>query len=735
MIRLLLGTFLAVFFTSLPPGCVDAKEKIVPRTIIALYDDRGEGPSSSLIHLLAEMPLNHLGLDVEYHDIHSGALPSIADRDDVRGVITWFFSNTKIDNPEAYIKWAEDAINAGKKYIVIGPSGVPQDSSVSLAAANKFLSMIGYNITSSWIENPFDVTYLYNTQDMFYERQPFKWMRPPYQITKAVGKETQVHLATHRDKNPADDCDLIITSPTGGYIASEYAFRENIRSGDGVKQWFIDPFEFFRLVYATDDLPKPDTTTIAGRRIYYSHIDGDGWNNMTRIEEYKEHPTLSARVIMNRVIKSYPDMPVTLTLIAADIDPKWAAVTHSREIAKEFFTLPQVEAGSHTYSHPFYWQFFEHYTPEKEIKYLRLYNNPTWKPDKAVQPTKKAPPSMPAGYTTPRAYAYEKFDIHKEIEGALQKIAELLPKDKKMKVVTWPGDCLPWEAVLRMTREAGVQNINGGDTRFDPEYPTPASVAPVGRPVGKERQIYSSMSNENTYTNLWSENFYAQSHLKKTIYNTGTPYRLKPINVYYHIYSGERDASLNAVLSNIEYARKQDIVPVTTSDYTRIAEGFYSTQITVLSPDMWRIEQRGALQTIRFDHHSLDAVDFQRSKGVIGERYAQGSLYVYLDAAVPQPVIALKKNDTYFSAPMENTSYLVESRWLISNVNRKKDTLHFTAQGFGKGEMIWQMPAPGHYIIHIENEEIEADVAKDRLLRVALKNNAMNPVHISIRSL
>jgi len=28
-------------------------------------------------------------------------------------------------------------------------------------------------------------------------------------------------------------------------------------------------------------VPKPDTTTLAGRRIYYSHIDGDGWKELT----------------------------------------------------------------------------------------------------------------------------------------------------------------------------------------------------------------------------------------------------------------------------------------------------------------------------------------------------------------------------------------------------------------------------------------------------------------------
>jgi hypothetical protein len=739
MMRLLLPALMALLCVNISSESACAKEEIVPRTIIALYENHGEGLDASLVHLMAEMPLNHLGLNVEFHEVHS-PLPDIKNRQDVRGVITWFYSNTKFDNPAAYLQWASEALDAGKKFVIIGALGVPSDKDGSWKSSNKFLNRIGIDLTVRWLENPLDTTYTYLSPELFLETAPFNWMRPPYQVVKAVGNTTQVHLMARRSKRPSDDCALIITSPAGGYISSEYAYRENIRNGDGVRQWIIDPFEFFRRAYATYDLPKPDTTTIAGRRIYYSHIDGDGWNNISQVEEYRAKPTLSARVIMDKLIKPYPDMPVSLTLIAADIDPKWAAVLHSRAVAKEFFALSQVEAGSHTYSHPFYWQFFEHYTPAEEVKYLPFYLNPTWKPSPDLLAAQKAAKQeaspMPTGYKVPRAYAHEVFDIHKEIKGALQTIAVLLPKDKKMEIVTWPGNCLPWEEVLRMTREAGVKNINGGDSRFDPEYPTPGSLAPVGRQVGKERQIYSSASNENTYTNLWSENFHAQIYLQKTLKNSEIPMRLKPINIYYHIYSGERDASLYAVRSNIEYARSQDIVPVTASHFTRIAEGFYSTELIATAPRTWKISHRGALQTIRFDFSSQEAVDFKHSKGVVGERYLHGSLYVYLDNGETEPVITLKDNNAYFVLPQENAPYLIESRWLISNVSHKKNQLNFTAQGYGAGEMIWQMPMGGHYLISTGKEKQEATVKADGRLKVTLKTDALKqPVRVSITSI
>src|ERR1700720_4394203 len=91
-------------------------EEAVPRIIIALYN--GGNIQESYIHTVAEMPLNHLGLSVEYHDIHE-PLPAIAQRKDVRGVLTWFMSNTTLE-PESYLKWALDVMAAGKKFVVLG---------------------------------------------------------------------------------------------------------------------------------------------------------------------------------------------------------------------------------------------------------------------------------------------------------------------------------------------------------------------------------------------------------------------------------------------------------------------------------------------------------------------------------------------------------------------------------------------------------------------------------------
>ena len=89
--------------------------------------------------------------------------------------------------------------------------------------------------------------------------------------------------------------------------------------------------------------------------------------------------------------------------------------------------------------------------------------------------------------------------------------------------------------------------MNGGDSRLDGEYPSYHYVAPLYRQHEGFYQIHSSNSNENTYTNLWSGPFGGYVNAIQTFANTDSPRRILPVNVYYHFYSGERQAALEAL--------------------------------------------------------------------------------------------------------------------------------------------------------------------------------------------
>jgi hypothetical protein len=267
----------------------------------------------------------------------------------------------------------------------------------------------------------------------------------------------------------------------------------------------------------------------------------------------------------------------------------------------------------------------------------------------------------------------------------------------------WSANIPPSEEAIAATKAAKVRNINGGDSRFDRAYPSHAWIAPLGRQVGNHWQIYASNSNENAYTDNWTQRYFGFQHLVQTLRNTETPVRIKPINLYYHMYSGERTSSLAALRSNLDFIQRQEIAPITTSRYAAIADGFYSTKIIAEDKNRWRFENRDALQTIRFDQATLKTVDFSRSEGVVGQRHYQGSLYVALDDTHPAPVITLTKPEKTDQEPPASRPYLVQSRWRVFALESTRERVRFNSAGFGPGEFHWQFPQPGAYKVITTN--------------------------------
>ncbi|MBT6119214.1 MAG: hypothetical protein HOH66_15235 [Rhodospirillaceae bacterium] len=740
------------------------------RVILALWDKNAEdgGIRLAKIHQLAEMPLNYLGLDVRFHEIHD-PLPALSEMADVRGVLTWFASNDAED-PEKFLRWSEEVVDSGRRFVIVNFVGFEEDRAgrpVGLDRLNRFTQKIGFTLKPEWTSLTYRWEEGYADPAMIGYEYPLPKVLPAFQRVVPSTADAHSYLILRQRDDPDVESHLVITTPRGGYIALDYSNYYDSRTFR--RRWIVDPFKFFREAFATDELPKPDTTTLSGRRIYYSHIDGDGWRNVTTVEAYQDvgRLVLSSEVTLKELLAPYPDLPSTVGPIVGDLDPAWYGGEEEMKLAREIFELPWIEAGTHTYSHPFEWQFFDPYDPEKERPFLKEYppRKATSKASKVLSwfgPKEEERPASdaaaggwyrPAGqpetkqekendlgnYDRPRAYAIEPYDARLEIQGSLDFVNRLTPPGKRAEIILWSGNTSPYEEILRLTREAGVKNMNGGDSRFDPEFLSYAFVAPVGRQVGRQRQIYASSSNENTYTELWTDRFYGFQNLRATIDNTELPIRVKPFNVYYHIYSAEKDASLDAVIQMLDYARASEIAPVAASHYAAIAEGFYSTRFAPLGEDAWRVENRGRLQTVRFDRGVFRGVDFARSKGVVGQRRYQGSLYVALDEDHPAPVIALLETERPDVPPPAIRPYLVHGRWQVRGVRTAGPALAFRTQGFGAGEFVWRMPLSGRYRIEARRAGMlhyEADIAvgDDGLLGFTVPRGAeLEELEVTVR--
>ena len=746
--RLFAGWALACLVLLAVPAATRAAadETAVPREILSVYyheDGRSEARLSPL-HRRGEAVLNHLGLTVRHHNLALGLPPPEA-LAGARGVVAWF-ETSALPDPEGFINWATAVAASGRKLVLAGNwafSAKTTGEGVAVDAINRLLGSIGLYTNGTWV--PFTYGYEEFSKDnalVPFEGAPGK-PYPPFSKVYPASSDTRVLLSLSDGKG-SGPLVMAALSPAGGYLGPDIMFK---RGGDAAQlQWVINPLEFFRLAFATDDLPKPDVTTLSGRRIYYSHVDGDGWNNLSEIKNAKGEAMTAAEVIRDQIVAPFPDLPVTIAPIAADLDPSWRGTRRAVAAARSLFDLPQVEAGSHTYSHPFSWGFYQD-GGDRDAPFRARYTGSASQAQriwmKLTGKTEDIRDIHPADsghrHLIPRAYFDQPFSLDQEIGGSARFIDTLLPPGKRVELLQWSGDTSPFEAAIAAAEAAGLANINGGDTRFDAEYPSIAWVAPVGQRVGRQIQIYSSNSNENTYTNLWTDRFFGFRYLTETIVNTGSPIRLKPFNLYYHTYSGEKLASRNALLANLQVARESSLAPIAASRYARIAQGFFTARLVRLGEGRWRVEDRGALQTIRFDHATLKAVDMERSPGVIGQTHFHGSLYVALDETSPAPIIALTDLADTDRPPAAARPYLVESRWRVWNLRGDADGgVSATVQGFGRGDMTWRVPVGGPWSATLAGAggttvaRAAASTDADGLVTVALPAAALEPMRLSL---
>lgn len=682
--------FLLAIILFLTAGAAHARE--VPRVVLGLYDvPVKQGLDTTYVYDIAEMPLNHLGLIVEFNNLRQ-SVPDISKRNDIRGLLIWLTDGRGLDL-QKLIALVETATARKIPVVLIGNLPGSTDASgkaITLADQNRLLAAIGLKSLGGFLPYTYDLKTVIKDSAMVEFERKLPSVLPALEAVQPIDPQAQSFLAFDRKADEPGRSHAVVITSKGGYVAAGYTHYEEA-SGQW-NQWYLNPFEFFRRVYHTSDAPIPDTTTASGRRIFYSQIDGDGWNNVSSADKYKDRGIYSSEVILREIALRYPDFPLTVAPIAGDLDPLWGGTIRSQEIARAFFRLPNVEPGTHTYTHPFEWKFFgPGYRGEEELPYVKKFAKARVAagfvpdPHAPVRPIDKL-------YDAPRSYGDIPFNLRREVEGSAAYIDSFCPPGRRVKLLQWSGDTSPFPDALAALSRAGMLNINGRDTRFDGEAPSYSEVSPIGKLVGPYRQISASHANENIYTDLWQGRFFGFRYLRVSLANTEKPIRVKPIDVYYHMYSGERQASLAALREILDDARKQELTPMTASQYAAIGQGFFTARMTELGPKSWRIDQRGSLNTLRFDDAAELQLDDTKSTGVLGERSNGTVLYVTLDPAVQSPIVTLRAR----AKVLPRRPLLVESRWNLSNLAVSGwSQITMRAQGYGAGVMTWHMPRIG----------------------------------------
>lgn len=719
---------------------------LLKRDVLALYDSADEpAPDQTRIHKFLEMPLNHLGYRLTYWDVKRG-VPS----QDVTlmhaAAVSWF-GDKAIANSGAYFDWAAWASRMKVKFVLFGLFGAG-DNQDEATKVNELLTGLGLKYTPHYVSETAASRLRVKDEFVEFERK-LPVPLPGYLVMQPLSNETRAHLSVASppiSSIGAQDTVIVATSPGGGYVAANYAIHYDPKSNR--MSWQIDPIAFLSAALTVGPAPIPDTTTRAGRRLYFSHIDGDGWNNYVKSPPGGGDAATAAIVAMNELIVPYPDLPVSIGLISCDVDPALGGVTAAQDTARKLYALPQVEVASHTHTHPFEWSFFENYSRTRELNRI----NPPAPRVAAVKPAQggyfdifgsapaakpvQAPVQAPPPGPLPRYRTAKPFDLGSEVGGSLQAAQALAPQGKRAALYLWSGDTRPFEAAVRATRIANVRNMNGGDTRYDSDYASLAYVRPLSRLIGKERQIYSVNANEMLYTNDWKGPYGGFAKLKETFERTENPRRLKGMNLYYHMYSAEKPEGLDAVRGLVEHARAAAVIPVEASRYAAIADDFFQAEIRSLGPMTWRIEKRGELQTIRLDAAAALTVDYAASAGLLGHNRHAGALYVALDPAAAEPVIALQASTVENTAPAR--THLIESRWDVRNLKTDACSISADAKGYGPGQMRWAGLKPGPWQIKLQRDgkpvtSLDATADASGVLTVSLDADARPGLNLEMR--
>jgi len=224
-----------------------------------------------------------------------------------------------------------------------------------------------------------------------------------------------------------------------------------------------------------------------------------------------------------------------------------------------------------------------------------------------------------------------------------------------VEVFLWSGNCRPGEEALRLVREMGLENMNGGNTIVSRLYPGIAGIAPRVVQWGSELQINAANQNEFMYANGWNGPFYGGfADVVDTFERTETPRRIKPVNVYYHFYSATSLSALRALEKIYRWCEEQPLHPVTALQFAQMTKDAYRTRVYELGVRHWLLANEGHLRSYRLPASAGRPI-MDQCQGVTGWTEHAGSIYIHTNG---QPRVELKLGDARPEPPAPAEAHL-----------------------------------------------------------------------------
>jgi hypothetical protein len=655
--------------------------EVMPRKVLLMQVDPPYKSLDSTTGLNSiALPLNYLGYDVQYADIN-GSLPTHISSDRYAGIVVMI--EHPVRNAGAWQQWLLSHIRDGLRVAVFEQFGFPIDART--AAALNLDVGLGRMPSSG---TPRIVT---KAPMMGFETMPAP------KIQNAVGIRVDASgrslLRLQVGEYVYDAAGL---TPWGGFTLTPYT----VVSLDSVHQnrWAIQPIDFIEQTLDLPEMPVPDVTSENGRRLMYTHVDGDGF--ASRGEFPGATHEYSGEILYKQIFTRYK-IPMTVSVIEGEIGSEGLHpdLTSTLEpIARKIFALPNVEIGSHTFSHPFYMEQIDNTTGKRYKGLVKA----EWRGD--------TPFSLPIPNYV--------FDMNREIQGSIDYInRHLAPPGKSVVVIQWPGDAAVPLIGLRDAAKAGVLNINGGDTTINKSDATWTNIAPYGVTKGDrldDYQVYASDMNEEIFTNNWLGPFYGFDRILETFALTDHPIRFKPINIYYHLYSGTKAASLKALHTVFDSVLKQPVFPIFTSEYLKRVLDWRRVSVA-RAGDHWIVRSGHNLRELRWPGKGVP--DMTSASNVSGYMQGPGGLYIHMgDDEVSFKIVP---------EPSRGVVYIAQASGFIRQFMRDDNGIRFDFGGYYKPFV--EMSDAGGCRGSVDGKPT-GSASKTGILRLAVSGHAAKPV-------
>lgn len=552
--------------------------EIVPRRVLVLYKHDAEGylGVQDACVLLAPV-LEWLGYAVDYADVKK-PLPAQSLAGRYAGIVTLLPEG--VERPDAYRAWLSAQLDAGLRIAFVEGFGFEPDAA--------FLARLGLGVAKRTAKAPVKVT---RTLDYFGFEAPVRaHLR---ELSPVLASRADVTELLRVEDGDGAAWSGAVIGPWGGAAFAPYVIEERLEQE---RRWILDPFKFLREALALPPLPVPDVTTEGGRRILTAHVDGDAF--VSRAERHGA--PFTAQVVLEELL-TRNRFPHTVSIVEGEVAATGMYPQHTAKLeafARRIFALPNVEIASHTYSHPFEWEDAEAGKREPHVPHLPI-----------------------PGY---------RFDLERELKGSVDYINSLAPRDKRVKVMLWSGNCSPSERAVAMAQRLGLFNVNGGGSTRTRDLPSLTRGSAMGIPKAPGvYQVFAPVENENVYTNDWLGPFDGYRHAVETFELNDSPRRLSTITIYYHFYSAAKTASLVGLQAVYAWAREQETTPLYLSEYAAKVLAFQQVSLARRADGRWEIGDLGELRTLRLDP-ALGWPITAASVGVAGVRDTKQGRYLHL---------------------------------------------------------------------------------------------------------